>query len=271
MRDVLKEVFTVKKPVIGMVHLPPLPGSPGFKGSLEELVERALRDARALEEGGIDGVIVENINDIPYPPTSVPLETVTAMTVVVREVIKEVSVPVGVNVLANDYKAELAIAYATGAKFIRVENLVDYVVSDTGVLLPAASELQRYRKTLGAWNIKILGDVQVKHTYPLVKKDIRESAIEAEKRGMADAVIITGTATGVAAPVETLKAVKEVVSIPVFLGSGITAENISQYIKLADGFIIGTYLKVKGITTNPVDPERVKKLMNVVRELRREL
>ncbi len=143
----LLDLFESPKPIIGMIHLMPLPGSPLFKGDFDEILDQALRDARALEEGGVDGVIVENLGDKPYPRTAGRI-TVAAMAVIVREVVKEIGIPVGVNVLRNDGLASVAIAKVTGASFIRVNVFIDTVISESGILDPIAPRLLRYRKLI---------------------------------------------------------------------------------------------------------------------------
>ncbi len=268
----LEELFGVDKPIIGMVHLPPLPGSPAYRGeSMDEIIEFALRDAQALVEGGVDGLIVENMWDLPYfVGKNVPPEEMTAQAVAAREVVKSVNVPVGINVVHNGGRVTLAIAKAAGAKFIRVCLLTGAMVWDTGEFdHGCASELLRVRKAIYAEDIKIFADICKKHAVMFPGIDIKTHATWCEFY-MADALIVTGRMTGLPPDVSLLKEVKELLPHrPLLVGSGCTIENVKEFFKYADGAIVGTYFKVKGITQNPVDVERVKKFMAVVKEIRR--
>jgi len=264
----LLDLFESPKPIIGMIHLMPLPGSPLFKGDFDEILDQALRDARALEEGGVDGVIVENLGDKPYPRTAGRI-TVAAMAVIVREVVKEIGIPVGVNVLRNDGLASVAIAKVTGASFIRVNVFIDTVISESGILDPIAPRLLRYRKLIMADNVKIFADVCCKHSLPLSYMR-REALIghyvkEAFERGLADAVIISGPRTGQPPnEKELIIARRSSQGRPILIGSGLKPENISL-LKWADGAIVGTYFKKDGRVENPVDVNRVKKFMRVIK------
>lgn len=268
-QNTLKELFKVKKPLVGMVHLLPLPGSPGFGDrGLARILERAVQDAKALEAGGIDGLIVENLGDAPYFKANVPPETVSAMAVAVRSVIDEVGVPVGVNVLRNDAKAALAVACACGGKFIRVNVFTDAMMTDQGIIEACAPELLRYRRRLRAEEIKIFADVYVKHAASIVPRPLEEMAADAVHRGMTDALIVTGPRTGAKVEPEDLVKVKGAVpDTPVLAGSGIDKTNAVETLERCDGAIVGTSLKVDGITTNPVDRRRVTDLVQNVRRV----
>jgi len=270
MPNTLRELFQTEKPIIGMVHLLPLPGSPGYRGrGLSPILERAVQDAGALKAGGVDGLIVENLGDVPYFKTNVPPETISAMAAVIRNVIDEVGIPVGVNVLRNDAKAALAVAHATGGRFIRINVFTDAVVTDQGIIEGCAPELLRYRGRLRAKEIKIFADVHVKHAAPLVPRPIEEVARDSVERGMADALIVTGPRTGAGVELDDLIKVKGAVpNTPVFTGSGVDKTNVLEILKRCDGVIVGTSLKVGGVTTNPVDRRRVAELMQIVRRVR---
>lgn len=258
----MEELFGVKKAVIGMVHLPPLPGAPLWKGeSLDEILDFALKDAASLAAGGAHALIVENQNDQPFLTGPVSPQTVAVMTVLAHEIKKAVTLPVGINVLFNDWQSELAIAAAVKAEFIRVEVLVDSCWSDMGFIPASAPDLLRMRESLPV-KIKLLADIQGKYTSPCVPKSLVDSAADAEVRGLADAIIVTGSGTGHSAPLENIQRVKEKVHIPVLAGSGITAENVAEVFAVADGAIIGSYFKKDGRLQNPVDAERVKKLVS---------
>lgn len=269
--DALEELFGVKKPIIGMVHLLPLPGSPNYEGGgIGHILERAVQDVKNLETGGINGLIVENLGDAPYLKTNVGPETISAMALVVKDVIDTVDVPVGVNVLRNDVKAALAVAYVTGGRFIRANVFTNTVVTDQGIIEASASELLRYRRYLGAEETKIFADVHVKYGLPLSPVSIEQSAKEAAYRGFADALIVTGVRTGIEPDLKNLTRVRKAVpDRPLLVGSGATKENIPKLLECADGAIVGTSLKVEGITENPVDGERVKTFMAKVEKLRK--
>lgn len=265
------ELFKAKKPIVGMVHLPPLPGSPRYGGlSFDRILERAANDAKRLERGGIDGLIIENLGDVPYSKTNVGPETISAMVLIVANVIKAVKIPVGVNVLRNDVKAALAIAHVAGGKFIRANVFTDTMVTDQGVIEASAPELFRYRRYLKADAVKIFADVHGKHGALLSPRAIEQSAMDAAYRGLADALIVTGPRTGVEPELEGLMRVKKAVpDRPVFVGSGVDKKNAAKLLKHADGAIVGTSLKVGGVVDNPVDEKCVRALMTAVKRLRR--
>ena len=257
------EPFAVEKPLIGMIHLLPLAGSVEYvKGSLSAILDAALRDLYALESGGADAVIVENLGDAPYAATA-PRETIAMMSVIVHQLVDKAHVPVGVNVLRSDGLAALAISGASGASFIRVNVFCGVAFADQGLIEGQARDLHWLRRDLGA-ETKILADVHVKHAAHLTT--IEEAAIDAE-RNRPDALIVSGIATGRRTSPEDLQAVKSVASLPVFVGSGVRIDNVSTY-RDADGFIVGTLLKHDGAIGSPVDIERVRALADAVASLR---
>lgn len=257
----LSSIFAVARPVIGMVHLLPLPGSPACRASMTEIIDRALSDAGALEGGGLDGLLVENYGDIPFYPGPVPTETLTAMAVVTREVVRAAGLPVGVNVLRNDAAGALSAAHAAGARFVRVNVHTGVMAADQGLLTGAAHETLRLRARLGA-EVAILADVWVKHASPLPGADLEQAAQDAFHRGLADALIVTGSGTGKATDLARVAAVKRAVpEAPVLVGSGITPETISEALRTADGAIVGSALKRGGDPNAEVDPDRVRGLV----------
>ncbi len=261
------KLFNTKKPIIGMVHLPPLPGSPRYNGDMEGLIKRAVSDARALEDGGVNGLIVENYGDKPFRRDKVGPETVSAMTLVLKSVLEATSLPVGVNVLRSDCVSALAIASVTGAKFIRCNVFTDTLVTDQGIIQPCAWEVLNLRAFLKS-KVMVFADVLSKHARPLVHLTIEESARAAAYRGMADAIIVTGTETGVSPDPERVKRIKEAVSdVPLLIGSGLNPDNAVTLLKHADGAIVGTYFKEKGFVENKVDTERVRTLIKTIKML----
>ncbi len=262
----LNSVFGVSKPLIGVVHAGPLPGSPLYDGGFEDVVEKAVKAAEILEEGGVDGVIIENYNDKLYPKARADPATIVSLAVIVREVRSRLSIPIGVNVLRNCCLEALAIAYVLDCRFIRVNVYSETVASDQGIIEASAYKLQRYRRYLGAWGVKVMADVHVKHASPIGSMSVEDVARDAVERGCADAVIITGSRTGVAPDQSLLLRVKSSVKAPVVVGSGLNPENAKVLMRVADAAIVGSYFKAGG--EMPVK-ERVENLARVFRELRR--
>lgn len=264
----LRDLFGVEKPVIGMVHLPPLPGAPGHTGyGMDGIIEAALVDARALLRGGVDGLIVENMWDLPYyVGRAVPPEESACHAVAARAVVGEVSLPVGINVVHNGGVVALAIAVACGARFIRVCLLTGAQVWDTGEFdHGCAAKLLRKRKELGAEGIKLFCDVDKKHAVRFPGIDLATHVEWTEFYG-ADGLIVSGRMTGTAPDVDKVRAAKERATRPVLVGSGATEANVAAFLSWADGVIVGSSLKRDGDPTNPVDEERVKRFVAAARK-----
>ncbi len=258
----------VEKPLIGMVHLRPLPGSPGYEGNMEAVIKSALEDARALEEGGADALLVENIGDCPFTAGRVDPATVAALAVVAARVAEETSLPIGVNVLRSDCVAAMGIASVVGARFIRCNAYVEVLATDQGLIQPQARRVAAYRRYLGS-RVLVFADVLCKHATPLHKMEVEEAVRTAFDRGMADAVVITGRETGTPPSVEELERAKRAArDRPILVGSGLTVENARDLLRWADGAIVGTYLKRGGKLREPVEVKRVRELARVFRELR---
>jgi membrane complex biogenesis BtpA family protein len=271
--DSLEELFKIEKPIIGMVHLWPLPGAPGYAGhGMDTILQQARRDAESLLEGGVDGLIVENMWDLPYyVGTDVQLEAVAAQAVAARAIAEMANVPVGVNVIHNGWEAELAIAVAAGLDFIRVCILTGARLWDTGDLNQGcAADLLRRRRELGAEHLKLFADVDKKHSVPFPGLDL-ETHIEWTEFYRADALIVSGRMTGDAPPLDKVRRAKEAAMRPILMGSGTTAENIADFLQFADGAIVGSSLKVGAVAENPVDLERVQQYMAAVRGVRKTL
>jgi len=266
------KLFEVKKPIIGMVHLPPLPGAPKYRGaSLRELITFALDEAKALEEGGVDGIIVENFHDYPYLIEKNPLAAVIAISIIAHEVKTHVSTPVGVNILFNDVEHEMYVASTVELDFVRIEGFVDFLFSDLGILAPASARVMRLKNELpGAQKIAVLADIQGKYTYAFPQRSLLNSARDALERGGADAVIVTGESTGQPVRPETVKSLRDALpDARIIIGSGLTPDNVQVLLSLADGAIVGTYFKKDGLVTNRIDPQRVRKLMGAVKAVRK--
>lgn len=262
----LDEIFgDLRKIIIGMVHLKPLPGAPLWSGDLNDVIESALKDARSLEEGGVHGILVENFGDSPYKARVRDPETIAAFTVISREIVKEVSIPVGLNVLRNSAIEAASIAYVVGAKFIRVNVFSEPMITDSGIIQPVAPSLLRHLKKLGA-RLGILADVRVKHAYPVANRPIEDVIIDTFRRGKASCVVLTGERTGIPPSREVLERVSELGEGPVLIGSGLTIDNI-DLLKLANGAIVGTFFKMHGDIKNPVDRDRVSRFMEAVKHI----
>lgn len=256
---------TVKIPIIGMLHSPPLPGSAGYRGDFDSIRRFVLRDAELLRDGGVDGLMLENFGDTPFYPDRVPAITVAAMTELAAAVRRHVAIPLGINVLRNDGRSALAIAAVCGAEFIRVNVLCGARVTDQGLLQGIAHDLLRERTTLGCQHIRILADVDVKHSAALAVRPIDVETKDLVERGHADAVIVSGQATGDPTDVSTLAAVRRATTAPIFVGSGVAANNVANLIQYgASGLIVGSSLKRDGGIANPIDLDRVQQLVKAV-------
>lgn len=260
----VETLFGTNKPVIGVVHLLPLPTSPRWNGSLTEVIARAEQEATALAAGGAHGIMIENFFDAPFAKNRVDASVVSAMTLAVQHVASMVHLPVGVNVLRNDGLSAMAIAACTGAKFIRVNVLMGVMATDRGLLEGIAWELLRYRRELNS-NVKILADVLVKHAEPLSTANIGLAIEETIHRGLADGIIVSGCATGYAPDPEDLRQARLACGdTPLFVGSGTTWENVGELLRYADGAIVSTSLKRHGQLRQPIDPLRVARLLEAL-------
>jgi uncharacterized protein len=260
-------VLDSNRPIlIGMLHVPPLPSSPQAALPFQAIREFVLRDAEALIEGGISNLMIENFGDAPFFPGTVPAHTVAHLTAIANEVATRFpSAEFGINVLRNDGCSALAIAAATGASFVRVNVLCGARLTDQGIIQGIAHDLLRLRKQLAAEDVAILADVDVKHSAPLAQRPLSDEIEDALKRGHADAIIVSGNATGTSVDTTQLTAAVAVAaagSTPVLVGSGVTAESIKHLAGLAAGFIIGTAVKCGGDVHQPVDVQRVREIVS---------
>jgi uncharacterized protein len=261
----LHRIFKTANPVIGVIHLLPLPTSPRWGGSLNAVLDRAEQEAAALAAGGVDGIIVENFFDAPFPKDQVDPVVVSAMTLAVQRLQNLVTLPIGINVLRNDARSAMAIAMATDAQFIRVNVLTGIMATDQGLIEGKAHELLRYRRELGS-DVKIFADVLVKHAQPLGMPQLMTAVQETIDRGLADAVILSGAATGSPPSQEEMELAKIAAKdTPVFIGSGASWENIGNLIASADGVIVSSSLKRRGQIENTIDPTRVSRFVEATR------
>jgi len=256
-------LFQNAKPVIGVIHVGALPGTPRGSKSVAELVRQAQEEARVYRECGVDGVIIENMHDVPYLKGEVGPEIVAAMTAVGIEVKNESKLPVGIQILAGANIEAMAVAHAANLDFIRAECYAYAHVADEGLIEASAAKLLRFRKMIGAERVQVWTDVKKKHSAHAITADVSlgQTAETVEFMG-ADCVIVTGSVTGEAPQVADVKEAKSNCHLPVFLGSGISDTNIDQFYNEADGFIIGSYFKVDGLWSNTIDSTRVTQLIN---------
>lgn len=270
----LSDIFQEKKPIIGMVHLRPLPGSPLYdakKCSVDNIIEIAVEEAKLLERGGVDGLQIENIWDYPFQKGSkIGHETTAIMTAAAVKVKEAVGIPIGVNCHLNGGIQSVAVAVASGAKWVRIFEWVNAYVSHAGILEGIGGEVDRYRKMLQAENdLKFLCDVNVKHGSHFIISDrsISEQARDAESEG-AEGLIVTGFETGIAPTPEKVKEFSDSVNIPVLLGSGTTKENVADLLAHSDGAIVGSYFKDDSNWKNKVNESRTREFMDAVKSFR---
>lgn len=255
----LGQIFTHPKPIIGVVHLAPLPGAPRFSGTMRNITTLAVLDAETLVENGVDGIIIENYGDTPFRPDGAEAHTIAAMAAIVQEIRNRLpDTTIGINVLRNDARAALAIASVCHAHFIRVNVHTGATLTDQGVIQGAAYDTLRYRMMLQS-DVRVFADVAVKHAAPLAPFKLADAAQDTYYRGQADALIVTGVATGRATQLADIRDIRTAVpEAQVFVGSGATTDTLPELLEYADGVIVGTALKRDGITTNAVDAERVR-------------
>jgi membrane complex biogenesis BtpA family protein len=260
-----RQLFQTPRPLIGMLHLPPLPGSPNYAGKMQPIIDAALQDAQVLLEAGFAGLIIENLGDAPYYPDHTPAETVAAMSVVAAHVRQQTKLPVGVNVLRNDAQSAMAIAAAADLQFIRVNVLIGTSVTDQGLISGQAHLLARKRQQLHAENVLIFADLRVKHAAPLVERELAQEIDDLFERALADAIIVSGTGSGKPVDANFLREVKNIAGErPVLIGSGLNLENAKALLAVADGAIVGSSIKIDGKIHNRVDLEHAKQLIKTV-------
>ncbi len=255
-------LFARAKPIIGMIHVGALPGTPGNELTLEKIVAAAMREAKIYRAAGLDGVALENMHDVPYLRGAVGPEIVAAMSIIGQAVKAEFGGVTGIQILAAANCEAVAVAHAAGLDWVRAEGFAFAHVADEGFIDSCAAELLRYRKQIGAEKVQVWADIKKKHSSHAITADISlgETAHAAEFM-RADAVIVTGPVTGQAPQPADVKEAKSHCAVPVVLGSGMDADNIEKFMAAADGFIVGSAFKRGGHWKNPVDAAMVKKFM----------
>jgi len=261
----VKKLFNQdRKLLIGVVHLRPLPGSPRWRGDLESAIESAVIDERAYERGGAHALIIEHFGDVPFTKGKVSPETVASMAVAGHAIRQQTELPIGFNVLRNDASAALALCAACQGGFIRVNVHTGAMLTDQGLIEGDAYQTLRYRQRICTTAL-IFADVHVKHAMPLGGWTIEDSARDTLERGLADALIVSGAGTGLPTSLADVKRVRAACpSAKIMLGSGVTLANVRDYLPFADGFIVGTSLKMSGKASRPVDPKRVAALARAI-------
>ncbi len=268
--NAFQAVFGTSQPIIGMVHLLPLPGSPRYnvEQGMKHVIKRALEDTAALVEGGIDGVQVENQFDRPFlKPQEIGFETVAALTAAATSIRAAFRIPMGVNVHLNGVCQAIAVAVAADCQWVRAFELANAYISNAGIVEAAGPEVMRYRAFLRAeQKVMVFGDFHVKHGSHAITADRSlEEQAEDVQAALADAVIITGGRTGSAPTLQDVEHIREAVRVPLLIGSGLSDANLDQLLPHIDGAIVGTSFKVDGRLENRIDPDRVRLFMEKVR------
>ena len=264
------DIFGRDKALIGMVHLEALPGTPRHHLGMDQIIARAVEEAKLLAGEGFDAVIIENMHDVPYLRREVGPEIIAAMSMAACAVRRAVSVPMGVQILAGANRASLAVAHTAGAQFIRVEGFVFSSVADEGIFVEAdAGPLLRYRRMIGAESVRILADVKKKHSAHAITADVdvAEMTRAAEFFG-ADGIIITGIATGQTIRINDLGTARVATTLPLIVGSGVIPESVRDLFAYADALIVGSWYKQDGLWSNPPDPKRVREMVKAVNAAR---
>jgi membrane complex biogenesis BtpA family protein len=255
-------IFGATKPVIAMIHVAALPGTPRHALPMRDIVAQACSEARIYRDAGVEGLLIENMHDVPYLRGGVGPEIVAGMALVAQAVRAEVNLPLGMQILAAADLEALAVAHAAGLNFIRVECFSFAHVADEGLMESNAAKLLRYRRQIGAQQVQVWADIKKKHASHAWTADLNlaDVADAAEFMG-ADAIIVTGAATGRAPSVADISQARRNSALPVFVGSGVTEENLAAFLAVVDGVIVGSDFKEGGHWSNPVDPIRVRKFL----------
>jgi membrane complex biogenesis BtpA family protein len=263
------KLFSRPKPIIGVIHVGALPGTPRSAQTVAVLVDAAKVEAKIYREAGVDAVVIENMHDVPYLRGSVGPEIVAAMTAIGLEVKSECQLPVGIQILAGANIEAMAVAHAANLDFIRAEGYAYAHIADEGFIQSSAANLLRYRRMIGATNVEVWADVKKKHSAHAITSDVSLGATAETVEFMgANAVIVTGNVTGEAPSISDVREAKSHCSLPVVLGSGINERNIEEFYSEADGFIIGSAFKFDGHWAQQIDPTRLQRFMANVKALR---
>jgi len=264
----IRDIFGTDKPLIGVVHCPPLPGSPRYRGTpIGEIYDACLRDADRYMTGGLSGMIIENHGDVPFSkPEDLTPETAAFLSVVADRIRTATAAPLGINVLANAPIHAFAVAVASGAAFIRVNQWANAYIANEGFMEGRAAEAMRYRSLLRAEQVRVFADSHVKHGAHAITAD---RAIVELTRDLAffdaDVVIATGQRTGDSATMAEIDEVRSATALPLLVGSGVTAANVASILARTDGVIVASSLKEGGVWWNSVSIERVRAFVSAAR------
>ena len=263
-----KKIFKNDKSVIAMIHLPALPGSPLYdpKLGLNYIIESAQRDLEALQDADVDAVLFGNENDRPYE-LKVNTASSATMSYVIGFLKEKIKVPFGVNVLWDPIST-IAVAAATGAQFVR-EIFTGVYASDMGLWIPDAAKASRYKKSLDRNDLLMFYNVSAEFAYSLDQRSLADRSRSVVFSSIPDAVLVSGQITGEAAKIDDIESVKKVLpNTPVLANTGVKLETVTNILKIADGVIVGSSLKVNGDTWKPIDPKRALDFMNKVKSIR---
>ena len=266
-RKVVSSLFGVPRALIGVIHAAALPGTPDSKLDVAAIAALAVSEARIYAQAGFHSVMIENTHDRPYLKGAVGSEIVAAMAVIGAEVRRAVNLPLGIQLLAGANRSSIAVAHACGASFVRVEGFVFAHVADEGITQSDAGDLLRYRRAIGANDIRVFADIKKKHSAHAITADVDivETAKAAEFFS-ADGVIVTGVSTGSPADADEVRAVSSGAGVATIIGSGITPENLARYAD-ADAFIVGSCVKRDGLWSNPLDEARTRAVVEALAKL----
>jgi membrane complex biogenesis BtpA family protein len=267
----LDEVFAVRKPVIAMLHLAALPGDPEFdnKGGIAAVIARAHEELEALQSGGVDGVMISNEFSLPYLTKTEPITAIT-MARIIGELLPEIRVPYGVNVLW-DGRASIDLAVATGAQFVR-EIFTGVYASDFGLWDTNIGEVARHRTRVGGAGVKLFFNIVPESATYLADRDLESITRTTVFATRPDAICVSGATAGSPTDSEAVRVVKQAAgAVPVFVNTGVRADNVAAELEIADGAIVGTYFKKDGVFENRAQRPRVEELITEVRRFRKGL
>lgn len=261
--------FVPNKTLIAMVHVPALSGTPKNTKNPNQIIEEAVNEALLYKSLGIEALCIENMHDVPYLNQKVGPEITALMSVVAYEIKKQTQLITGIQILAGANGEALAAAHAAQIDFIRAEGFVFSHVADEGLMNSCAGDLLRYRKQIGAENLAIFTDIKKKHSSHAITADVGiQEMAEAAEYFLSDGIIVTGSSTGKPTYINDLEQVRNKISLPVIIGSGITQTNLNTYFPLADAFIVGSWFKENGLWSNPIDKQSVEQFLKVFHQMK---
>lgn len=264
-----KSIFKTTKPVIGMIHLKALPGTPKYTSNASYIIEKALEEAVIYKNAGIDAIMIENMHDVPYTKGGVGHEISSMMAIISYSIKRQTNFPVGIQILAGANNEALAVAKSSNIDFIRAEGFVFAHTADEGIIDAQAGGLMRYRKQIDAEHIAVFTDIKKKHSSHAITQDV--SLLDTAKAAqffLSDGVVITGNHTGETASIEELMTLKSSLDFPIIVGSGITIDNVSTYLPLCDAMIVGSHFKNDGYWESDLDYDRISNFMELVKKKR---